>query len=387
MRCIVAVCACTYHGRMQTTPALAMLGGLTASDFMRRYWQKKPFLVRQAFPGFKPLLSRKQLFDLAASPDVASRWVQGQGRHWQMRHGPVQARSRPTFAHPQWTLLVQGVDMHCQAASDFLQAFLFVPGARLDDLMVSWASQGGGVGPHFDSYDVFLVQAQGQRRWRYGAQKDLSLQPGMPLKILSSFKPRWDVVLNPGDMLYLPPRLAHEGTAVGECMTYSVGFRAPSLAELGRDILQRMSEQAEDLLPKCLYADPHQAAVQHPACMPDGLQAFARLAVQQLLTQPEAMNQALGEVMSEPKPHVWFEPQRLPRRARGWVLDVRSRMFYDAKHIYLNGESWRASGADARLMRALADQRSLDARQSQSASAAAKALLRQWAKQGWCHPI
>ncbi len=370
---------------MQTTTALAMLGGLTASEFMRQYWQKKPLLVRQAFPGFKPLLSRKHLFELAASPDVASRLVQGRGRDWQMHQGPVRPRQRPSFADPNWTLLVQGVDMHCQAASDLLQAFRFVPDARLDDLMVSWASDGGGVGPHFDSYDVFLVQAQGQRRWRYGAQKDLSLQPGMPLKILASFKPRWDVVLNPGDMLYLPPRFAHEGTAVGECMTYSVGFRAPALAELGRDVLQRISEQCETQMPMRLYADPEQTAVTQPGLMPQGLQAFARQAVQQALSQSEAIEQALGEVMTEPKAHVWFEPQVLPRRIRGWVLDARSRMLYDAKHIYLNGESWRASGADARLMRALADQRGLDAAQWQSASAAAKALLREWAEQGWCH--
>ena len=152
---------------MQTQQPLAMLGGLTASAFMQRYWQKKPLLVRQAFPQFKPLLSRKQLFELAASPEVGSRLVQGKGRDWQMRHGPLQARQRPPFAQPHWTLLVQGVDLHAQAAADFLQAFRFVPDARLDDLMVSWASDGGGVGPHFDSYDVFLMQAQGRPAKRF----------------------------------------------------------------------------------------------------------------------------------------------------------------------------------------------------------------------------
>ena len=372
---------------MQTQQPLAMLGGLTASEFMQRYWQKKPLLVRQAFPQFAPLLSRKQLFELAASPEVGSRLVQGQGRDWQMRHGPVGPRQRPPFERPHWTMLVQGVDLHCQAAADFLQAFRFVPDARLDDLMVSWASDGGGVGPHFDSYDVFLMQAQGQRRWRYGTQKDLSLQPDMPLKILASFEPRWDVVLNPGDMLYLPPRFAHEGTAVGECMTYSVGFRAPSLAELGRDVLQRLSEHCEDQIKPRLYADPQQVAVTHPAQMPASLQAFAQMAVQQALAQPQALNQALGEVLTEPKAQVWFEPQSTPRRIRGWVLDARSRMLYDTHHIYLNGESWRASGADARLMQALADQRGLNAAQWQTASVAAKALLREWGEQGWCHPI
>ena len=372
---------------MQTQQPLAMLGGLTASEFMQRYWQKKPLLVRQAFPQFKPLLSRQQLFELAASPEVGSRLVQGKGRDWQMRHGPLNARQRPAFAQPHWTLLVQGVDLHAPAAAEFLQAFRFVPDARLDDLMVSWASDGGGVGPHFDSYDVFLMQAQGQRRWRYGPQKDLSLQPGMPLKILSQFQPRWDVVLDPGDMLYLPPRYAHEGTAVGECMTYSVGFRAPAMAELGRDLLQRLSERCEDELPPRLYIDPKQAAATHPAQMPANLQAFALKAVQHMLNQPHAVHQALGEVLTEPKAQVWFEPRPAPRRIRAWALDACSRMLYDDGHIYLNGESWRASGADARLMRALADQRGLDQAQWRSASPAAKALLREWGDQGWCHPI
>jgi len=372
---------------MQTQQPLAMLGGLTASEFMQRYWQKKPLLVRQAFPQSKPLLSRQQLFALAASPEVGSRLVQGTGRDWQMRHGPFLARQRPAFAQPHWTLLVQGVDLHAPAAADFLQAFRFVPDARLDDLMISWASDGGGVGPHFDSYDVFLVQAQGQRRWRYGPQKDLSLQPDLPLKILAQFKPRWDVVLNPGDMLYLPPRYAHEGTAVGECMTYSVGFRAPSMAELGRDVLQRLSEHCDEALPPRLYADPQQAAVTRPAQMPAQLQAFAQQAVQRMLDQPQALNQALGEVLTEPKAQVWFEPRPAPRRIRAWALDACSRMLYDDGHIYLNGESWRASGADARLMRALADHRLLEASQWQSASPAAQALLREWGEQGWCHPL
>ena len=372
---------------MQTRQPLAMLGGLTASEFMQRYWQKKPLLVRQAFPEFKPLLSRKQLFDLAGSPDVGSRVVQGKGRDWQMCHGPLKARQRPPFTQAQWTLLVQGVNLHSHDAAQWLQNFRFVPDARLDDLMVSWASDGGGVGPHFDSYDVFLMQAHGQRRWRYGAQKDLSLQPGMPLKILSQFQPRWDVVLNPGDMLYLPPRYAHEGTAVGECMTYSVGFRAPAMAELGRDVLQRLSEQCEDELPARLYADPQQEAVTHPAQMPAHLQVFAQNAVQQLLAKPSALHQALGEVLTEPKAQVWFEPQPPPKRIRAWTLDARSRMLYDDGHIYLNGESWRASGADARLMRALADQRALNEAQWRTASPAAKALLREWGDQGWCHPL
>jgi 50S ribosomal protein L16 3-hydroxylase len=136
-----------------------------------------------------------------------------------------------------------------------------------------------------------------------------------------------------------------------------------------------------------LYADPKQAAVMHPAHMPADLQAFAHQAVQRMLAQPHALNQALGEVLTEPKAQVWFEPRPVPKRIRAWVLDACSRMLYDDGHIYLNGESWRASGADARLMRALADQRQLDETQWRSASPAARTLLAEWGDQGWCHPV
>ena len=160
---------------------------------------------------------------MAAQDDVQSRLViqtpSTPQNPWRLKQGPFSRKNLPALKQAGWTLLVQGVDLHDARVRALRDQFRFVPDARLDDVMVSYASDGGGVGPHFDSYDVFLMQAHGQRRWRYGAQKDLSLQPGMPLKILSQFQPRWDVVLNPGDMLYLPPRYAHAGTAVGECMT------------------------------------------------------------------------------------------------------------------------------------------------------------------------
>jgi len=205
-----------------------LLGGLSPATFMRRYWQKKPLLIRQAIPGFSPLLDRAALFDLSGREEVESRLIVHSEKGWQLKHGPFGRRQLPALSRPRWTLLVQGVDLHVNAVHELMQRFRFVPDARLDDLMISWASDGGGVGPHFDSYDVFLLQAQGQRRWRIGRQKDLSLQPDVPLKILSNFEPEEEHVLNPGDMLYLPPKWAHDGVAVGgDCMTYSVGFRVP----------------------------------------------------------------------------------------------------------------------------------------------------------------
>jgi 50S ribosomal protein L16 3-hydroxylase len=284
-----------------------------------------------------------------------------------------------------WSLLVQGVDFHDDGVAALRDQFRFIPDARLDDVMISYASDQGGVGPHFDSYDVFLMQAQGQRRWRYGPQKDLSLQPDMPLKILADFKPRWDVVLDPGDMLYLPPRYAHEGTAVGECMTYSVGFRVPQTGDLARELLVRLSEGAEDTAGGDLYKDASQAAVSHPAQVPQGLNEFARLALQKSLKDPKALQRALGEYLTEPKANVYFEMGDAPHQLKSVYLDRRSKMMYDAQHIFLNGESWRAAGKDAVLMRQLANQRCLSAEDLAKASADAVSLLLEWCDDGWLH--
>ena len=216
---------------MQKNTALTLLGGLTPEQFMKRHWQKKPLLIRQALPNMKPLIERAKLLEMVESEEVESRLIVRKGAHWTLKKGPMGRKSLPSFKTPDWTVLVQGVDLHNDAIHALLQQFRFVPDARLDDLMISYATDGGGVGPHFDSYDVFLLQAHGQRKWRIGRQKKFELQEGVPLKILKEFKPEAEFVLNPGDMLYLPPGYAHDGVAVGECMTYSVGFRAPRSAE------------------------------------------------------------------------------------------------------------------------------------------------------------
>ena len=193
---------------------------------MRRHWQKKPLLVRQAWPGVQPPIDRSALFDLAGTEGVESRLLTRFNGDWRLRHGPFARRALPPLKKPDWTLLVQGLDLHWQPAHEMLQSFRFVPEARLDDLMISYASDGGGVGPHLDSYDVFLLQVQGRRRWRIGPVADRSLVPGLPVRILANFQPTEEWLLEPGDMLYLPPLWGHDGEAEGECMTCSVGFRA-----------------------------------------------------------------------------------------------------------------------------------------------------------------
>ncbi len=416
---------------MNINTPLPLLAGLSPHAFMRTHWQKKPLLIRQAIPGFAPLLSRSELFALAGQEGVESRLVQcktakGQER-WRMDSGPfaVPAQAQgaqakdvqvevaavpalglplPPLSRKLWTLLVQGVDLHHDGVHALLQNFRFVPDARLDDLMISYATEGGGVGPHFDSYDVFLLQAQGRRRWRIGAQKDLTLREGLPLKVLQNFAPTQEFVLEPGDMLYLPPRWAHEGVAEGgECQTYSIGFRAPSASELARELLTRLADvvaqEAEGQAAR-LYTDRQQAATAQPATLPPELATFAHQALATALKDKQLMQQLLGEALTEPKAKVWFEASRVPKTIKALRLDRASRMLVDGKYVFLNGESWRMGGADAKLLRKLAHSRALDATDLIATNAQNKrlaaglpsepsadfmAIVRDWAAQGWVH--
>jgi 50S ribosomal protein L16 3-hydroxylase len=377
---------------MEIDQPLTLLGGLSAQQFMRRHWQKKPLLIRQAVPAMVPPIARAELFDLAAREDVESRLIRHGKSGWTLKHGPFARRALPSLKQPAWTLLVQGVDLHHQGVHELLQQFRFVPDARLDDVMISYASDNGGVGPHFDSYDVFLLQAHGQRRWSIGKQRDLRLQPNVPLKILSNFDPEQSFVLEAGDMLYLPPRYAHDGVAVGDdCMTYSIGLRSPAAAPLGADLLARIAEAQADAVQDAAaqaavhYRDPSQPALDTPAAMPSALQAFAREAVLAAMRDGDIIDRALGESMTEPKPTVWFDQGDAPAELNRVSLDRRTRMLYDERHLYINGESFRASGRDAKLMRRLADQRQLGPRDLVGASEGALELLSDWCEAGWVH--
>jgi 50S ribosomal protein L16 3-hydroxylase len=286
-------------------------------------------------------------------------------------------------------LLVQGVDLHDDAAHRMLQPFRFVPDARLDDLMISYASDGGGVGPHTDAYDVFLLQLQGRRRWQVGPVRDARTVAGAPLKLLRRFTPSDEWVLEPGDMLYLPPQWGHDGVALGPCMTASIGFRAPRAHELARALLLEAADEAFDGAGEGeLYGDQRAGATTQPAHIPPALQAFAARAWRQAVRDPALLQRALGRWLSEPKPRVWFQAGRIAQRspgARALQLDRRTRMLYDADHVYINGESLLASGRDAQCLRRLADARELAASDVRRLSAQARDVIGQWLSAGWLH--
>lgn len=286
---------------MNPDTPLQLLGGLTAREFLRDYWQKKPLLVRQAIPDFESPISPDELAGLALEEEVESRLVIEHGeRPWELQRGPFNEDTFQTLPERDWTLLVQAVDQFVPEVAELLEDFKFLPKWRIDDLMISFASPGGGVGPHFDNYDVFLLQAHGHRRWQIGqmCDADSPLLPQADLKILAQFEPTDEWVLAPGDMLYLPPCLAHCGTAEDDCMTYSVGFRAPSAAE----VLTHFTDFLGQFLPdEERYSD---ADIQ-PSEDPNQIQRDALERLKALLNEHMSDERLLmtwfGQFMTEPK--------------------------------------------------------------------------------------
>ncbi|MDB5797705.1 MAG: cupin [Paucimonas sp.] len=373
-----------YNARMKK---LALLGGLTPEAFLKDYWHKKPLLIRQAIPGFAAPLTRDEVFALAARDDVESRLVTQNAGKWKLASGPF--AELPQVTRRNWSLLVQGVNLHDARADDLLGQFRFLPDARLDDLMISYASDGGGVGAHFDSYDVFLLQAHGKRRWRIGRQSDLSLQEGLPLKIVKHFEPEENYLLEPGDMLYLPPQYAHDGVAEGECMTYSIGFRAPAWQELAENFLQFMADTVD--LPG-RYADPGLAPTSRPAEIPAQMLDQVTQALQRIRFERDDISLFLGEYLSSPKPQVFFDaPDSLmpahrfsqAARKRGVALSPRSRMLYAGQRVFINGESFDTGTADRKALRLLANQRRLSGEDVAQASDDVLDALHNWYCDGW----
>ena len=354
---------------------------------MRQYWQRKPLLIRAVLPGFTPPIDRSRLFELARDPQAESRLIAAFGRHRSLKHGPF--LRLPSTKRARWTLLVQGVDLLDDSARSLLSRFRFVPDARLDDLMVSFATDGGGVGAHIDSYDAFLLQAFGRRRWRISRQRNLRAKPGSPIHNVEGFRASSEWVLDAGDMLYLPPGVAHEGIAIGECVTYSIGFRAPSYQQL---LEPWFADYAEHASARGRYADSGARASAHPAALP--LQMTRQIHTELARCNPRLSDteRFLLRHLSEQKATTVFDaaPKNLAltqfRRqatSRGLALDRRTRVIYSHAAIGINGE-WIAPppGAMATL-KTLADQRALSSLQVKRAPASAWALLHDWYSAGW----
>lgn len=364
-----------YHTNMKKTPslgsaatkntALTLLGGISAEEFLKEYWHKKPLLVRNAIPDFSGLLSPDELAGLACEEDAQSRLISFKGKQWKMEQGPFNEDRFAQLPERNWTLLVQELNHHLQEAADLLQQFNFIPHARLDDLMVSYAPDGGGVGPHFDSYDVFLLQGLGQRLWRISEQEDLSLVEGSPLRILKNFNTDQEWTLSPGDMLYLPPHVAHWGIAVGDCMTYSIGFRAPSAQEFGIEFLNYLQEH-KTLFGQ--YRDPDLSLQDAPAEIAHPMISSVHQMLEGLKWDDEDVADFLGRYLTEPKVHILFEaPAEISfaefkkrMTQSGIQLSLKSQMLLTKKGIYLNGECLEVEKSANLYLRLLANARSIE---------------------------
>ncbi|GAA5181453.1 cupin domain-containing protein [Niveibacterium umoris] len=342
-----------------------LLGGLSADEFLAKYWQRKPLLVRGAIPGFQGIFDRTQLLDLATRDDMESRKVWNENGTWRLAHGPF--TSRDWRQKGPWTSLVSGTNLVSDEADALLRAFNFIPYARLDDLMVSYATDGGGVGPHFDNYDVFLIQGLGRRKWRISAQRDLTVIENAPLRLLKNFKPSREWIVDPGDLLYLPPQYAHDGVAIGECMTYSVGFRTATTQELADAFLTYLQEQL-DLSGR--YADPDLKRPRNPAEISDEMVDKVAQMLSRIDWNRNTVANFLGSYLSEPKAHVFFDPPEKPMsklrfaetvRKRGFRLDLRTQLLFRGNRFFLNGEPIAATSEQRAPLRSLAKDRRLSA--------------------------
>ncbi|MNZ37823.1 50S ribosomal protein L16 arginine hydroxylase [compost metagenome] len=288
---------------MNPDTPLQVLGGISADEFLRDYWQKKPLLIRKALPEFNSPLSPDELAGLALEDMIESRIVIEHGDSpWELRRGPFKEEDFKTLPERDWTLLVQAVDQFIPEVAELLEQFRFLPSWRIDDVMISYAAPGGGVGPHFDNYDVFLLQGHGKRRWKIGqtCDADSPLLTHPDLRILAQFDESEEWVLEPGDMLYLPPRIAHYGIAEDDCMTYSIGFRAPSAAEVLTHFTDFLGQFLSD---EERYSDAGMRAVRdgdQNMIQRDALERLKGL-IQEHMSDERLLLTWFGQFMTEPR--------------------------------------------------------------------------------------
>jgi 50S ribosomal protein L16 3-hydroxylase len=368
---------------------------MSPARFMREHWQKKPLLVRGALPDLRDPLTPEEIAGLACEEGVESRIVRERGGSapWEVTFGPHPESRFASLPARGWTLLVQELNRHVPEAALLLEHFAFVPNVRVDDVMVSYAAPGGSVGPHLDSYDVFLVQGMGERRWKFDTRptKDARFREGLDLRILERFTPDADEVLRAGDMLYLPPGFAHHGIAVTPCLTYSIGFRAPVFGEMWKAFAAHVAA-SKDSAGARLLADPPLSPAQNPGAIPPALLARVRDAIRSIDASDEAIDRFFASFATRLAPGHELTPPRRPlssdaimtRLSRGdivarseegrWAYLPRPR---GALLLYVAGEEIPVDAKAADLARAVCAARRFDGREllALAKNASARALI------------
>ncbi|GLS04908.1 hypothetical protein GCM10007860_20560 [Chitiniphilus shinanonensis] len=342
-----------------------LLGGLTPTRFLAEYWQKQPLLIRGAVTDFPELMDLPRLTELAQRDDVESRLIECRNGRWHLEHGPFEARRFKRLPDSDWTLLVQNVNQLVPHIADLLYRFDFLPFYRLDDLMISYAPPGGSVGPHYDSYDVFLLQVGGRKRWQISSDDAGNFVEDAPIRVLKDFNPEQEWVLEHGDMLYLPPKYAHHGVALDPGMTYSIGFRAPKAQEIAGKFLDFLQDE---LALDGMYADPGRTPCTEPGRIDAGFVRQIGDMLRRIDWNDDTVARFVGQYFTEPKAHVFFEGADEPLEfdafaaavaAHGVALDLKTQLLYDDARLYINGEELDAAPPAHATLRQLADRRAL----------------------------
>jgi 50S ribosomal protein L16 3-hydroxylase len=341
-----------------------VFGSLSRSQFLERHWQRRFVAFAGAMPGFVPPISPDELAGLACEEEVESRLVLGHvGSRFRLEHGPFEESRFEDLPKRDWTLLVQDVDKHVPAMAALLEPFRFLPDWRIDDIMVSFAAPGGSVGPHTDQYDVFLLQAQGRRRWQLSERFSPALRADCDLKVLQQFEPEHELIAEPGDILYLPPNVAHFGVALDEAMTFSIGFRAPDQRELLSALLRDAGQRALAGTP---FSDPGRAATPDPTAIePTDLAALRDLVRGSLRFEDAELDAFLGRYLTQNKPRLSVmaeatSPREVKQRlASGDVLVRRHGSRWakidrgDELWVFAEGQQCRLTASDRRWLEPL----------------------------------
>ncbi len=342
-----------------------ILGKISVDVFLKKYWQKKPLLIRDAIKNFKSPITEKDLFRIAQNENAISRLIEFKRGIWQVKYGPFKKSGLPKKINTSWTILVQNINHHVPFAESFLNLFKFIPYARLDDLMVSFATKKGSVGPHFDSYDVFLFQAKGEREWKISEQKKFSLDKKSAIKIITNFKAKNTWVLKPGDLLYLPPNVGHWGISQSnDCLTYSIGFRAPGTFEIQSKFLDFIQDNLITIK-NDLYKDPNLNLQKNPAEINSNMMKKIHHIINRLRWNTNSINTFIGQLLTEPIEGAIFETSKsmtleifkkdLVRKPL--KLNPKTRMLFIKNNFYINGELIETDKKSIMYLKQLANDR------------------------------
>ena len=344
-----------------------ILGKISVNDFLKNYWQKKPLLIKNAIANFVSPITEKDLFTIAQNKEAVSRLIEHKQGVWQVKYGPFKKSDLPKKPNIPWTILVQNINHYISFAESFLNLFKFIPYARLDDLMISYATKKGSVGPHFDSYDVFLFQAKGVREWKISDQKKFTLDKKSSIKIIANFKSKNSWILKPGDMLYLPPNIAHWGVSQSDdCLTYSIGFRAPGTFEIQSKFLDFIQDHLITDVNE-IYKDPNLTLQKNPAEISLNMTKAIQRIVNRLRWDKSSINHFIGQFLSEPIESSLFQARK-PLNLKAFEkilisktlrLNSKTRMLFIKNNFYINGEYIKIDKKYASFLKRLANNREI----------------------------